>query len=102
MRAAGKLSLVNRLRASQLVLQSPRLPGASGRRHSRVISAFIPQKRSRPRQAHALGRAEVYFAGLEVGEAFDAAREELQLFVTTEPPSTKAQGIPPPELQGGS
>ena len=29
------------------VLQSPRLPEASGRRRSRVISAFIPQKRSR-------------------------------------------------------
>ena len=29
------------------MLQLPRLPGASGRRHSRVISAFILQKHSR-------------------------------------------------------
>ena len=43
----GKLSLLNRRRATQPVLQSPRLPEASGRRRSRVISAFIPQKRSR-------------------------------------------------------
>ena len=43
----GKLSLLNRRRATQPVLQSPRLPEASGRRRSRVISAFIPQKPSR-------------------------------------------------------
>ena len=54
----GKLPLVDRRRASQPVLQSPRLPEASGRPHSRVTSAFIPQKLSCARHAQALARPE--------------------------------------------
>jgi hypothetical protein len=36
------------------VLQLLRIPKASDRRHSPVISAFIPQKRSRQRHAQVL------------------------------------------------
>jgi hypothetical protein len=55
----GKLSLVERRRANRPVLQSPRLPKASGRRHYPVMSAFVPRKRSRASQAQALDRAEI-------------------------------------------
>ena len=42
----GKLPLAGRRRATGPLSQSPRLPEASGRRCPRIISAFMPRKRS--------------------------------------------------------